>query len=87
MLIRRVALRCLANKHQSIIPRRAVTVHSFKAGGIAFYRRWRADPGDTRRFHALRLLEVGMIKLSPQKLIAQGTDWRFLNELKKEMKA
>jgi NitT/TauT family transport system substrate-binding protein len=52
------------------------------------YRRWRdADPEDTFRFHALRLYEVGMIKSTPQKLIAQGTDWRFLNELKKELKA
>jgi NitT/TauT family transport system substrate-binding protein len=52
------------------------------------YRRWReAQPEDTLRFHALRLYEVGMIKLTPQKIIAQGTDWRFLNELKKEMKA
>ena len=52
------------------------------------YRRWReANPEDTLRFHALRLHEVGMIKTSPQKLIAQGTDWRFLNELKKELKA
>lgn len=52
------------------------------------YNRWRsADPEDTLRFHALRLHEVGMIKSSPQKLIAQGTDWRFLNELKKELKA
>ena len=51
------------------------------------YRRWReSDPEDTLRFHALRLHEVGMIKTSPQKLIAQGTDWRFLNELKKELK-
>jgi len=24
---------------------------------------------------------------APQKLIAQGTDWRFLNELKLELKA
>jgi len=54
----------------------------------AVYNRWReADPEDTIRFHALRLHEVGMIKSSPQKLIAQGTDWRFLNELKKELKA
>jgi NitT/TauT family transport system substrate-binding protein len=44
------------------------------------------DPADTVRFYALRLHEVGMIKSSPQKLIAQGTDWRFLNELKKELK-
>lgn len=51
------------------------------------YRRWRdADPEDTLRFHALRLHEVGLIKSSPQKLIAQGTDWRILNALKKELK-
>jgi NitT/TauT family transport system substrate-binding protein len=52
------------------------------------YRHWRdANPEDTLRFHALRLHEVGMIKSTPQKLIAQGTDWRFLNELKRELKA
>ena len=52
------------------------------------YDRWRqANPEDTLRFHAVRLHEVGMIKTSPQKLIAQGTDWRILNELKKELKA
>jgi NitT/TauT family transport system substrate-binding protein len=39
------------------------------------YNRWReADPEDTVRFYALRLHEVGMVKSSPQKLIAQGTD-------------
>jgi NitT/TauT family transport system substrate-binding protein len=52
------------------------------------YNRWReADPEDTLRFHALRLHEVGMIKSTPQKLVAQGTDWRFLNELKRQLKA
>jgi NitT/TauT family transport system substrate-binding protein len=51
------------------------------------YGKWREyDPEDTVRFYALRLHEVGMIKSSPQKIIAQGTDWRFLNELKKELK-
>jgi len=51
------------------------------------YNRWREyDPEDTVRFYALRLHEAGMIKSSPQKLIAQGTDWRFLNELRKELK-
>jgi NitT/TauT family transport system substrate-binding protein len=51
------------------------------------YNRWREyDPEDTVRFHALRLHEAGMIKTSPQKIIAQGTDWRFLSELKKELK-
>jgi NitT/TauT family transport system substrate-binding protein len=52
------------------------------------YNRWRdMDPEDTLRFYTLRLHEVGLIKSSPQKLITQGTDWRFLNELKKELKA
>jgi NitT/TauT family transport system substrate-binding protein len=51
------------------------------------YDKWREyDPEDTVRFYALRLHEAGMIKSSPQKIIAQGTDWRFLKELKKEMK-
>jgi NitT/TauT family transport system substrate-binding protein len=51
------------------------------------YNRWREyEPEDTVRFHALRLHEAGMIKTSPQKIIAQGTDWRFLNELRKELK-
>jgi NitT/TauT family transport system substrate-binding protein len=51
------------------------------------YGKWRAyDPEDTVRFYALRLHELGMIKSTPQKIIAQGTDWRFLNELKKELK-
>jgi len=51
------------------------------------YRMWREyDPEDTVRFYALRLHEAGMIHSSPQKIIAQGTDWRFFNELKKELK-
>jgi NitT/TauT family transport system substrate-binding protein len=51
------------------------------------YGQWRNyNPEDTVRFYALRLREAGMIKSSPQKLIAEGTDWRFFNELKKELK-
>jgi len=51
------------------------------------YDKWREyDPEDTVRFYALRLHEAGMVKSSPEKLIAQGTDWRFLNELKRELK-
>ena len=51
------------------------------------YNHWREyDPEDTVRFYALRLHEAGMIKSTPQKIIAEGTDWRFLNEIKKEMK-
>jgi NitT/TauT family transport system substrate-binding protein len=52
------------------------------------YDKWREyDHEDTLRFYALRLHEAGMIKASPQKIIADGTDWRFLNELKRELKA
>jgi len=52
------------------------------------YGKWREyDPEDTIRFYALRLHEAGMIKNSPQKIIAQATNWQFLRELKKEMKA
>jgi NitT/TauT family transport system substrate-binding protein len=52
------------------------------------YDKWRDyDPEDTVRFYALRLHEAGFIKASPQKVIADGTDWRFLNELKRELKA
>ena len=54
--------------------------------GMAFTA-WREfDPEDTLRFYALRMHESGMIKSSPQKIITQGTDWRFLRELKKELK-
>jgi NitT/TauT family transport system substrate-binding protein len=52
------------------------------------YDKWREyDPEDTIRFYALRLHEVGMVKSSPQKIIADGTDWRFFNEVKRELKA
>jgi NitT/TauT family transport system substrate-binding protein len=52
------------------------------------YDRWREyDPEDTLRFYALRLHEAGMIESTPNQIIADGTDWRFLNELKRELKA
>jgi NitT/TauT family transport system substrate-binding protein len=52
------------------------------------YDKWSEyDHEDTLRFYALRLREAEMIKASPQKIIADGTDWRFLNELKRELKA
>ena len=37
------------------------------------------DPADTLRYESLRLHEAGLVKT--------GTDWRFINELKKELKA
>ncbi|WP_331371295.1 ABC transporter substrate-binding protein [Sinorhizobium chiapasense] len=49
--------------------------------------KWREyDAEDSVRFYALRMQETGMIKSSPQQIIAEGTDWRFLNELKRELK-
>jgi NitT/TauT family transport system substrate-binding protein len=51
------------------------------------YGKWRTyDPDDTLRFYSLRLREAGMIKSSPGKILAGGTDWRFLTELKRELK-
>ena len=51
------------------------------------YGKWREyNPEETIRFYALRLREAEMVKNSPQKLIAQGADWRILDQLKKEMK-
>ena len=51
------------------------------------YNKWRQyDPEDTIRFYALRLRDAGMIKSPPNKLIAEATDWRFFNELKRELK-
>jgi NitT/TauT family transport system substrate-binding protein len=51
------------------------------------YNNWREyDPEDTVRFYALRLREAGLIKSSPNKIIAESTDWRFLDELKRELK-
>ena len=50
------------------------------------YGKWRDyDPEDTIRFYALRLHEAGMIKSSPDKIIAEGADWRFLREVRREL--
>jgi NitT/TauT family transport system substrate-binding protein len=52
----------------------------------ADYSHWRDyDPEDAVRFYALRLQEVGMIKKSPNEIISNFTDWRFLEEIKKEL--
>ena len=54
---------------------------------IPYGRRRDHNPEDTLRFYALRFREARLIKSSPQKLIAQGTDWRILEQLKREMKS
>ncbi len=51
------------------------------------YGKWREfEPEDAVRFYSLRLREAGVIKSSPNKIIADGTDWRFFNQLKRELK-
>ncbi len=52
------------------------------------YSAWREfDAEDSIRFYALRLHELGMIKSSPKRILADGTNWRFLDEVKRELKA
>jgi NitT/TauT family transport system substrate-binding protein len=75
---------------QSVVDHRATDRYDYALQTLSEvpYDRWRDyDAEDTIRFYALRLHEAGLIKSSPQKLIADGTDWRFLNELKRELKA
>lgn len=45
------------------------------------------DSEDTIRFYALRLYESEMLGSTPEAIISEGTDWRFFNELKRELKA
>jgi NitT/TauT family transport system substrate-binding protein len=52
------------------------------------YALWReVDPEDSFRFYALRMQKLGLIEESPDTLISRIADWRFLNELKQELKA
>jgi hypothetical protein len=49
------------------------------------YNAWRSfNPEDTLRFYALRLNEAKQIKSNPDDIIKRGTDWRYLNEVKKD---
>jgi NitT/TauT family transport system substrate-binding protein len=62
--------------------------HDYAAQTLADvpYNRWREyDPEDTMRFYALRLREARMLKSNPAKIIADGADWRFLNEIRREI--
>ncbi|MGZ3325038.1 MAG: ABC transporter substrate-binding protein, partial [Xanthobacteraceae bacterium] len=62
--------------------------YALQSVGEIPYAKWRDyDPEDAVRFYALRLREAGMIKSSPNKILADGADWRFWKELKRELKA
>jgi NitT/TauT family transport system substrate-binding protein len=48
---------------------------------------WREfDPEETLRFFALRLGEVKLIKSTPQQIIAQGSDFAYMRQLRTELK-
>ena len=50
------------------------------------YGVWRQyNPEETLRFYSLQLRTAGLIKSTPDQIMAKGTDWRFYNELKREM--
>ncbi len=50
------------------------------------YTAWREfGPEDTLRFYALRLKEAGLVTSTPDELIARATDWRYLDEIKREL--
>src|SRR3954453_12725676 len=69
-------------------PRRDRPQPGRRPAGEVPYEWWRDyDPEDALRFDALRLCEVDMIKSDPDRITAGGTDWRFLNELERELKA
>lgn len=52
------------------------------------YDRWRDfDSEDSLRFYALRMQEINMVKSSPEDIIANGSDWHILDNLKRELKA
>jgi NitT/TauT family transport system substrate-binding protein len=73
---------------QRLVDRGFTPRYDYARQGLAevSYRSWRDyDPEDTVRFYALRLRETGMIKSSPDQIIATGTDFRFLKEVRKEL--
>ena len=51
------------------------------------YDVWRDyDPVDSMRFYALRLKEAGIMDSTPEQILKQGTDFRYLRQLKRELK-
>ena len=72
---------------QRLVDRGLTTRYNYVGQGLedVSYRAWRDyDAEDAVRFWALRERELDMIKSSPDKIIAAGTDWRFLKEVRKE---
>jgi NitT/TauT family transport system substrate-binding protein len=54
---------------------------------IPYKNIWRDfDPVDGVRFYALRLKQAGLIKSTPDEILERGADFRYLNELRRELK-
>ena len=73
---------------QRMVDRGLTARHDYAVQTLADvpYNRWRDyDPEDTIRFYALRLREAGMLKSNPAKIIADAADWRFFNEVRREL--
>jgi NitT/TauT family transport system substrate-binding protein len=52
------------------------------------YQVWRDyDPVDSVRFYALRLKEAGLLKATPDEILKRGTDFRYFEQLKKDLPA
>lgn len=48
---------------------------------------WRQyDPADTMNFYSLRLREAGLIRSTPEQIISRATDFRYLHQLRQELK-
>ena len=65
-------------------PQSGYVLQSIKEIGYRHWREYEAE--DTMRFWSLRLREVGIVKSDPKKLLARGTDWRFIEQIKRELK-
>ena len=51
------------------------------------FNAWRSyDPEDSVRFPALRLKKAGLLKGTPNRIVSRGTDFRFIEEIRREMK-
>lgn len=75
-----------ASKAQGFIPEPLYTPTLNELPMIP-YNVWRTfDPADTMRFYALRLKEAGIVTGTPDQILAKGTDFRFLRELRQELK-
>jgi NitT/TauT family transport system substrate-binding protein len=74
----------------NIVDRRLTDHHDYERQTLNDipYAKWRDyHAEDTVRFYSLRLYEAGLIKSSPNKILAEHSDWRFFEELKRELKA